>query len=97
MDKPGETREALETAWPELHRKWEAWAEHASDADMNRVVEYKSMLYGELARTPVWQIILHAVNHGTLHRGQVMGMLRQMGIAPPHTDMMNFFLEHPVG
>jgi uncharacterized damage-inducible protein DinB len=93
MEKPGETREVLETVWPELHRKWDAWAGQASDADLNRVVQYNSMNYGESARTPIWQIILHVCNHGTLHRGQVMGMLRQMGIAPPHTDMMNFFLE----
>jgi len=24
-----------------------------------------------------------------------MGMLRQMGIAPPHTDLMNFYRELP--
>jgi uncharacterized damage-inducible protein DinB len=33
---------------------------------------------GQLARTPAWQIVLHVVNHATLHRGQVMGMLRQI-------------------
>ena len=93
MEKPDQTRQALETIWPELHRQWDLWAERASDADLNCVLEYKSMLYGDPARTPAWQIILHVCNHGTLHRGQVMGMLRQMGIAPPHTDMMNFFLE----
>jgi hypothetical protein len=24
-----------------------------------------------------------------------MGMLRQMGIAPPHTDLMNYYRELP--
>jgi uncharacterized damage-inducible protein DinB len=46
---------------------------------------------GKLTRVPAWQIILHVVNHATLHRGQVIGMLRQMGIAPPHTDLMNYY------
>jgi uncharacterized damage-inducible protein DinB len=50
------------------------------------------MLYGQMART-AWQIILHVVNHATLHRGQAMGILRQMGIAPPQTDLMNFYSE----
>jgi uncharacterized damage-inducible protein DinB len=93
MEKPGPTREALETVWPKLQDKWVTWAERASDAEMNRVVEYKSLLDGQIARTPAWQIVLHVVNHGTLHRGQVMGMLRQMGMAPPHTDLMNFYRE----
>ena len=91
MEKPGETREALETVWPELQDKWVAWVERGGDAEINRVVEYKSILDGQMARTPAWQIVLHVVNHATLHRGQVMGMLRQRGIAPPHTDLMNYY------
>ena len=69
-----------------------AWAETAGDGEMNRVVAYKSLLYGQMAR-PVWQILLHVVNHATLHRGQAMSILRQMGIAPPHIDFMNFYQE----
>jgi uncharacterized damage-inducible protein DinB len=93
MEKPGQTREVLETVWPELQAKWVTWAERASDAEINRVLEYKSILDGRTARTPACQIVLHVVNHATLHRGQVMGMLRQAGLAPPHTDLMNFYRE----
>jgi uncharacterized damage-inducible protein DinB len=92
MEQPGQTREALETVWPELQDKWVAWPGRATDAEINRVVECRSMLYGQMAR-PAWQIILHVVNHATLHRGQAMGILRQMGIAPPQTDFMNFYSE----
>jgi uncharacterized damage-inducible protein DinB len=46
-----------------------------------------------MARTPACQIVLHVVNHATLHRGQVMGMLRQMGTAPPNNDLMNYYRE----
>ena len=93
MEKPGRTRKVLETVWPELQTKWVTWAEHASDAEINGVVEYKSILDGQVARTPACQIVLHVVNHATLHRGQVMGMLRQTGLAPPHIDLMNFYRE----
>jgi uncharacterized damage-inducible protein DinB len=31
------------------------------------------------------------VNHNSLHRGQVMGMIRQLGIAPPPTDLMMYY------
>jgi uncharacterized damage-inducible protein DinB len=30
----------------------------------------------------------HVVNHATLHRGQVVGMIRQLGIDPPATDLI---------
>jgi len=93
MERPNQTRAVLENTWPQLQDKWIAWAERASEAELNRVVEYVSILDGQKAGTPAWQIVLHVVNHATLHRGQVMGMLRQMGIAPPHTDLMNFYRE----
>jgi len=95
MERPAQTREALETVWPGIQDKWIAWAEHADEAELNRVVEYISILDGKLTRVPAWQIILHVVNHATLHRGQVMGMLRQMGVAPPHTDLMNYYRQLP--
>ena len=93
MEKPGHTREALETAWPGLQDKWVMWAELLTYAESNRVVEYVSILDGKTSRTPAWQIVMHVVNHATLHRGQAMGMLRQMGMAPPPTDLMMFYRE----
>ena len=36
--------------------------------------------------------LLHLVNHGTPHRGQVMGMIRQLGITPPGTDLMHYYM-----
>jgi hypothetical protein len=31
---------------------------------------------------------MHVVTHGTLHRDQVVGMLRQLGVKPPATDIV---------
>ena len=80
----------LEQRWPALQRKWEAWAEGLADQDLERVVDYK-MMNGTPGSTPLSQIVLHVVNHATLHRGQAMGMLRQMGVPPPHTDLIYYY------
>ena len=37
----------------------------------------------------------HVVNHATLHRGQVVGMIRQLGIEPPSTDLL-FYLRRDI-
>jgi len=37
----------------------------------------------------------HVANHATLHRGQVVGMIRQLGIAPPSTDLL-FYLRRDI-
>jgi uncharacterized damage-inducible protein DinB len=37
----------------------------------------------------------HVANHATLHRGQVVGMIRQLGVAPPSTDLL-FYLRREI-
>lgn len=79
--------------WPKTLDGWVQWAEELrDDAELSRAIEYKSAILGPSA-TPVYQIVFHVVNHATLHRGQVMGMLRQLGIAPPATDLIYYYRE----
>jgi uncharacterized damage-inducible protein DinB len=42
---------------------------------------------------PLWQPVLHLVNHGTYHRGQVVSQLRQLGYEPPSTDLIYFLID----
>src|SRR5439155_11874488 len=72
MEKPAGTLEALERVWPDLQEKWIAWAGGLTDADLARVAVYKGM-DGLEYRNPVCEIVMHVVNHATLHRGQAMG------------------------
>jgi hypothetical protein len=78
--------------WPRLQAKWETWAYAATDADVARQVPFKSRFVGN-AGLPAWQIVMHVVNHGTLHRGQIVGMLRQLGVKPPATDIVFYYYE----
>lgn len=87
-----ELQEPLPAAWPLLQKRWEDWAAELTDQDIVRVVDYKD-LKGNAHRTPVWQIALHVVNHATLHRGQAMSLLRQLGVAPPATDLIFYYRE----
>jgi uncharacterized damage-inducible protein DinB len=84
--------ETLATEWASLQKRWEDWAGALSHPDIVRVVEYKD-LKGNDHRTPVWQIVLHVVNHATLHRGQAMSLLRQLGTQPPPTDLIFYYRE----
>jgi uncharacterized damage-inducible protein DinB len=80
----------LEKEWPAILGKWETWAEGLQDADLGRMVAFKA-LDGTPFEAPAKIIVLHLVNHDSLHRGQVMGMIRQLGIAPPPTDLMMYY------
>jgi uncharacterized damage-inducible protein DinB len=86
------TMDALTGDWVELQKKWEAWADSLIDGDLDRVAAYK-LRDGSSGEAAVWQIVMHVVNHGTLHRGQVMAMIRQLGAKPPATDLIFYYRE----
>lgn len=80
----------LDLEWPAIQQKWEAWAENVQAADLGRMVASKSP-DGIAYEIAAEKAVLHLVNHDSLHRGQVMGMIRQLGIAPPATDLMMYY------
>jgi uncharacterized damage-inducible protein DinB len=82
----------LEREWPAIQQKWEAWAAGLTDSDFSRVVSYKTSA-GINHQNVTSEIVLHLVNHATLHRGQAVGMIRQLGIAPPVTDLIAYYRE----
>lgn len=40
-----------------------------------------------------WQAFQHMVDHSTYHRGQVITMMRQLGVVPPTTGLITFYRE----
>ncbi len=81
--------EGMTVEWRGLHEKWRQWAAGLNDEDVLRVHEYKD-LKGTIWNQPIWQIVLHVVNHSTHHRGQVSGFLRALGQQPPPLDFILF-------
>jgi uncharacterized damage-inducible protein DinB len=87
---PEHSFEFLMQSWPELWRGYYDWLESASDADLTE--ELSTVLPdGEDFSVPRWQIVLHAINHSTFHRGQIVSMLRVLGVQPPNTDLTCYY------
>ena len=80
----------LGNVWPKLHQQWIDWSRSFSTEDWTRILTYSNKP-GTESKLPYWQIVLHLVNHGSYHRGQVATMLRQSGITPPGTDLVTFY------
>ena len=84
---------ALRLRWSGLEGKVRAYVTGASATDLQRVIPYR-LMSGTEGTSPLWQMVVHVVNHATYHRGQVTTMLRQLGAAPaPSTDMITYFRE----
>lgn len=80
----------LRREWPALYDRWMAWATRQTDASVGDKCKYRDMKSNE-HESPLWQIALHVVNHGTHHRGQVSGFLRAMGKVPPPLDLIAYY------
>ncbi len=41
------------------------------------------------------QTLQHTVDHSSYHRGQIVTMMRQVGVKPPSTGLIGFYRERP--
>ncbi|MEQ1884219.1 MAG: DinB family protein [Bryobacteraceae bacterium] len=80
----------LQNEWPALLEQWADWVAGLSEVAITANIPYND-LRGNPYQTPAWQILLHMVNHGTHHRGQVSGFLRAMGHKPPVLDLIAYY------
>ncbi|NIJ52487.1 DinB family protein [Dyadobacter arcticus] len=70
----------------------ELWVELINtfnEEDFNEKLDYKNMA-GEPFLNTVSDVLTHLVNHSTYHRGQVIYLIRSLGIAPPGTDYIRY-------
>jgi uncharacterized damage-inducible protein DinB len=90
--RPGEdfngTMQDVANGLMQQSRQWEEWVGNASDLSLEHVFQYYNNKK-EYFKMPVYQMIHHVFNHGTYHRGQLINMLRQLGVEKlPATDFV---------
>jgi uncharacterized damage-inducible protein DinB len=71
----------------EADQRWSEFI-HSSES-FDRILKYNNYV-GDYFENNVQQIMIHLVNHGTYHRGQVAMLLRQKGYEPVNTDFITF-------
>lgn len=70
------------------NRQWQEWVNNATEPVLDHVFQYYNQKK-ESFKQPIYQMLLHVFNHGTYHRGQLVNMLRQLGIEKiPQTDFI---------
>lgn len=58
---------------------WLDWVKNASEVALQHEFIYQNSKR-EQFKQPVFQMLLHVCNHGTYHRGQLVTMLRPLGV-----------------
>jgi uncharacterized damage-inducible protein DinB len=70
------------------NRQWNEWINKAQEHHLEHVFQYKNFK-GEQFKQPIYQMLIHLFNHDTYHRGQIVNMLRQLGVEKiPQTDFI---------
>lgn len=60
-----------------------------TDADLQRGVKYRTLRGAEYA-SPLWQLMLHVVNHSTQHLSEVAVLLTDYGSSPGGLDLIYY-------
>lgn len=80
----------LRDAWTQVQEDMIDRARQLTEPAWERVLSYRTQA-GLPYNSPVWQVIMHVVNHGTYHRGQITNMLRQLDMKPVNLDLIRFY------
>jgi uncharacterized damage-inducible protein DinB len=82
---------ALRSRWREIETGRRELLENLTKERLRQDLSYKN-LKGEPFTLPIVEQMQHVVNHATLHRGQVVGMIRQLGLQPPAVDLLYYLI-----
>ena len=80
---------ALRDRWSALEENRSAWFRSLRKEAVTQPLRYTSF-DGKTFEQPLWQLVQHAVNHATYHRGQVTTLLRILGSRGVTTDLVVF-------
>ena len=85
---------ALNDRWMEVIEQRAQFVSGLDDARLDAELPFK-LLSGDPSSMRLVDQMRHVANHATMHRGQVVGMIRQLGIEPPATDLL-FYLRSDI-
>src|SRR5882672_4216377 len=78
---------AIRSRWDALECETQAFVAGLTQARLDTVVEYTN-LKGERWAYPLWQQMIHQVNHSTQHRSEVAMALTRFGCSPGDLDLL---------
>jgi len=84
----------LKQRWSDIVRERTEFISGLDETSLAAELPFK-LLSGDPNSMRLVDQMQHVANHATLHRGQVVGMIRQLGIEPPSTDLL-FYLRREI-
>lgn len=83
---------AIRSRWEPVAAETASFVGGLREGDLGRTISYVNV-QGETWSYPLWQQMLHQVNHATQHRSEVAMQLTQLGHSPGWLDFLIFIDE----
>jgi len=83
---------AIAARWKQVEEERNNFLQGLTPAALNTAISYVNPR-GETWSYPLWQQLVHVVNHSSYHRGQITTLLRQLGAQPVSTDLLLYYDE----
>ncbi len=80
---------SLRRRWEQIESDTRRFVTTQTEEDLNRVVAYRNTR-GERWTYPLWQQVVHQVNHATQHRSEIAATLTRFGHSPGDLDLLVF-------
>lgn len=80
---------SVRARWAGIERDTQAFVGGLSAGGLATVIEYRNTK-GERWAYPLWQQMIHQVNHATQHRSEIAARLTQFGHSPGDLDLLHF-------
>lgn len=85
--------ESIQTRWEAIEAGTREFIDRLDPSELAEVVSYVNTR-GEKWAYPIWQQMIHQVNHATQHRSEVAAMLTRFGFSPGDLDYLVYQDEH---
>ncbi|HYK81736.1 MAG TPA: DinB family protein [Gemmatimonadales bacterium] len=84
------TLAAAEARWEQVEAERAAWLADLTERRLDDTWAVRPSSGGEFVHT-LRQMVRHAIDHSSYHRGQIVTLLRQLGVTPPSTGLIVFY------
>jgi uncharacterized damage-inducible protein DinB len=79
----------MRARWEQIEQDTQTFVSRLDDQALAQMVEYTNTK-GQAFAYPLWQLMLHQVNHATQHRSEVAAMLTRFGQSPGWLDLIMY-------
>jgi uncharacterized damage-inducible protein DinB len=88
---PEPSLDAIWQGWPEVWLGFRRWLEGLPEPSLEGelTIQFPG---GVDRRLPRWKILRHVLDHSSMHRGQIIGMIRMLGQRPPAINRTDYYL-----